>query len=84
MPKVRQTDSRLHDGGELHKLLRRIFGNAREEISKPIVRVAWEDSPDNLFVEMPEGYWLTAAPWMYEAFEVRLDPFMCDPYPEDL
>ena len=67
------------------KLLRKVFGNARrEEPAKQVVRQAWDGSPDNMLVEMPEGHWLPAKPWMYEAYDVRLDPFMCDPDPDDL
>ena len=66
-------------------LLRQVFGHARTEApAKPVVRSAWDGSPNNLLVEMPEGHWRPVEPWMYETFDVRLDPFTCDPDPEDL
>ena len=74
------------DGEKLFELLHKIFGRPRREagLKKPIVRQWWDGDPSNLTVEMPSGAWLPAAPWMYEAYDVRLDPFMCDPFPEDL
>ncbi len=66
-------------------VLRKAFGNARKETRRrPVVRSAWDGHPDNLYVEMPEGYWLPYAQWMNKHFEIRLDPFMCDPDPDDL
>ena len=76
------------DGGELFNLLRKIFGNARDDARRPspkqVVRCAWDGHPDNLYIEIPPGVWKKARPWMYEAYDVRIDPFMCDPDPEDL
>lgn len=55
------------------------------EISRPVARAAWDGSPDNLLVEDPHtSVWTPYASWMDEHFEIRLDPFMCDPDPVDL
>lgn len=52
-----------------------------------MIRQAWDGDPDNggtVYVEVPPGVWVEAWPGVYEHYDVRLDPDMCDPYPEDL
>ncbi len=89
LPEMRGTDHGQLDGGELLNVLRKVFGDARGEArrEKPVVRQAWDGHPDEggtMYVEVPPGVWMKARPWMYEAYDVRLDPFMCDPDPDDL
>ena len=85
MPEVWCANYGELDGGKLLKLLHKVFRNASEETrGKPVIRSAWDGHPDNLFVELDPQGWVPYEPWMDKHFEIRLDPFTCDPYPEDL
>lgn len=82
---MRKAATSYLDGGELHKLLRFFKRNTSEEVSRPIARMAWDGHPDNLFVEDPHtGVWMPYDERFKEFWEIRLDPFMCDPDPVDL
>lgn len=85
--RVRCANTPKLDGEKLRNLLRKAFGHARTrkpEYQKPVVRSYWNGHPDNLVVEMPEGHEIPYEPWMNKHFDIRLDPFMCDPDPDDL